>query len=345
MFFILANVVVLVFATFISWCLSAYDAKVTGADEVEGHIRRGIRCGISLLLVEIAFWCLWQYWRYDDRACGMAYLATSLPLALVWAGCISEMFARGFHWLIDPEDKREFDSKDGVRELDAIAGLIRNGRKEEAIKICQMLKQTEGANVPVLEMTLEYLGVPQHSVRIYRPLTEAYRLRMQGRFQAAELILNSLMVENPRNIEAAMMLMRLYAQDLRRPDKAGEVLRVLEQQPHIAAAYFDFAHRSIVEWSNPKPEKTAAEAQPESIDELLAGKYFGTAIEVLEQKIAEQPQDFDLRLKLAEVHAVHCNNIDRAVKIVRELETSGNFSLEQIKKAKNEIGKWRNTQP
>jgi len=121
MFFILANVVVLVFATFISWCLSAYDAKVTGADEVEGHIRRGIRCGISLLLVEIAFWCLWQYWRYDDRACGMAYLATSLPLALVWAGCISEMFARGFHWLIDPEDKREFDSKDGVRELDAIA--------------------------------------------------------------------------------------------------------------------------------------------------------------------------------------------------------------------------------
>jgi len=343
--FVFANLVVLTSAASVFWWLSDYDPKVTGENPKEDLSRRTLRCGISLLLVEAAFWNLWQYWHYNDRVCGVAYLATSLPLALVWAGCISEMVARGFHWLIDPEDKREFDPKEGVRELDVIAGLIRSGRKEEAIKLCQMLKQTEGANVPVLEMMLEHLGVPQPRVKKSKPLTEAYHLRTQGRFQEAELILNSLMAENPRNLEAAMMLMRLYAQDMRRIDKASEVLRLLEQQPHISSAYIDFARHSIVEWSNPRPEKVVAEAQPESIDGLLAEGYFGTAIEILEQKITEQPQDFSLRLKLAEVHAVHCSNIDRAVKIVRDIEASGIFSTDQIQSAKAKLVEWRKIWP
>ena len=39
------------------------------------------------------------------------------------------------------------------------------------------------------------------------------------------MILNSLLAQNPRNLDAAMMLMRLYAQDLHRPEKAEEVLQ------------------------------------------------------------------------------------------------------------------------
>jgi hypothetical protein len=343
--FILANAVVLAFAAFAAWWLSGYDTKVTGENETEDRIRRGIRCGITLLLVEVAFWCLWQYWRYDDRACGMAYLASALPLSIIWCGCISELFARVFHWLIDPEDDREFDPKKGLREMDVIAGLIRNDRKGEAIRLCQMLKQTGDVSLPVLEMTLEYLGVPQENVRKPKPLIEADRLRSQGRFQEAELILNLLLAENPRNLEAAMMLMRLYAQDLRRPDKAGEVLRVLEQQPHIAAAYFEFAHRSIGEWSQTKPQPEEVAALPKSIDELLAQGYFGTAIEMLEQKIKEQPQDFDLRLTLAGVYIRHCGDVHQAKKIVQQVEANPTFSPEQKQLAKAKLEEWRKARP
>lgn len=344
MLFIFANIALLAFAAFVSWWLSGYDTRVTGKNETEDRIRRGIRCGITLLLVETAFWGLWRYWRYNDRASGMAYLMFALPLSIIWCGCISELFARGFHWLIDPEDNREFDPKKGLREMDVIANLIRSGRKDEAIRLCQMLKQTGDVSRPVLEMTLEYLGVPQENFRKPRPLIEADRLRSQGRLQEAELILNSLLAENPRNLEAAMMLMRLYAQDLRRPDKAGEVLRVLEQQPHISAAYFEFARRSIGEWSQRKPQSEEVTALPESIDELLAQGYFGTAIEMLEQKIKEQPQDFDLRLTLAGVYTRHCGDVHQAKKIVQQIEANPAFSPEQKQLAKAKLEEWRESQ-
>jgi len=343
--FLLANLIVLAFAACVSWWLSGYDPKVTGENTGKDSVRRGIRCGLSLLLVEAAFWNLWQYWRYTDRACGVAYLATSLPLAFLWAGCLSEVAARGFRWLIDPEDDREFDPKKGVRELDVIGDLIRKGRKEEAIKLCLMLKRTEGANVPVLEMMLEHLGVPQPRVKKSKPLLEADRLRTEGRFLEAESVLNSLMAKNPRNLEAAMMLMRLYAQNLRNSEKAAAVLQRLERQPHIAPAYLEYARRSIDEWCHPRPEPAVAEVQPESIDGLLAGGYVGTAIEILEQKIAEQPQEFDLRLKLAEIYAAHCGNVHQAEKIVRQLEAAGGFSPEQIQNAKAKLGEWRKARP
>ena len=43
---------------------------------------------------------------------------------------------------------------------------------------------------------------------------------MQGRFQEAESILKRLLAEDPRNVDAAMMLMRIYAQDLHQPQKS-----------------------------------------------------------------------------------------------------------------------------
>jgi len=195
----------------------------------------------------------------------------------------------------------------------------------------------------VLEMTLEHLGVPQPRFQRPKPLLEADRLRSQGKFPEAEMILNSLLAQNPRNLDAAMMLMRLYAQDLHRPDKAGEVLRVLERQPHMPAAHLEFARRSIGEWHHGKPRTEEIAPQPESIDELLAQGYFGTAIEILEQKIKEQPQDFDLRLTLAEVYARHCGDDLRAKKIVREIQTNSAFSPEQKLSAWPKLEEWRKT--
>jgi hypothetical protein len=53
-------------------------------------------------------------------------------LAVIWAGCISELASHCFHRLIDPSDKRVFDPARNLRELDAVASLIRNGKKAEA---------------------------------------------------------------------------------------------------------------------------------------------------------------------------------------------------------------------
>ena len=57
-------------------------------------------------------------------------------------------------------------------------------------------------------------------------------------------------------------------------------------QPHIPAGHIDYAQRSIHDWGR---EKRAPEvvALPESVDELLACGYLGTAIEVIERKVKE----------------------------------------------------------
>lgn len=339
--FLLTNFAVLAFATLASWWLSGYDSKLTGENDRTDYIRRAIRCGISLFLVELGFWNLWRYWRYNDSGSGIMYLFIMLPLVAIWCGCLSEMVAHGFHWLIDPGDHREFDPHASRRDLDSIASLIQQGRKAEAIGLCQRLKESGGVSVLALDTMLERLGVKPDNVKKTRPLAEADRLRSQGKLHEAESLLQSLLVENPSNVDAALLLMRLYAQDMRRGDQASEVLRALEKQPHVPAAPIEFARRSINEWSNPTPMKSVVKVQPESIDELVAHRYFGTAIELLEQKIKEQPQDFDSWLKLAETHGQHCGNVKRAEKIIQQIEANAAFRPEQIQLARTRLDEWR----
>ena len=341
--FIVVNLAVLAAAAGVSWWLSGYDPGLTGQNEKLDSFRRTLRCGISLFLVEVSFCFLWLFWRTKDPASGVAYLVFSLPLALVWFNCLSELFARGFHRLVDPEDTREYDHKEGVRELDAIGDLIRSGRKDEAIRLCEMLKQTGEYSPAVLDMTLEHLGVPPPRVQKSQSLFGVDRLRSPGRFPAAELILNSMLAKNPRDVDAAIMLMRLYAQDRHDPEKADAVLRALEEQPHMPVAYLEFARRTIEEWAREKPPAPAeaVAVQPESVEELLAKGYFGTAIEMLERKIKEQPRDFGLQLTLAEVYARHCGDDLRAKKIIQRIEANPAFSPEQKQSARPKLEAWR----
>jgi len=341
MFFFLANLVVLTLAALASWRVSGYDTKLTGENEMQDRVRRGIRCGITLFLVELGFWSLWRYWRYNDSGSGILYLFILLSLVALWCGCLGEMVAHGFHWLVDPGDHREFDPHKSRRDLDAIASLIRQGRKEEAIQLCQSLKESGEVSVVTMETMLEKLGAKPDQVQKSRPLAEAYRLRAQGKSSEAESMLHSLLLENPSNVDAALMLMRLYAEDMHRSDKAYEVLRSFEQQSHITSGHVEFARRSIDGWANPRPKEAAVEVQPESVDELIAHRYFGTAIEVLEQKIKAQPQDFDSWLKLAGTHCQHCGNWRRAEKIVQQIEANPAFRPEQIQLAKTRLKEWR----
>lgn len=335
---IILNIILLTVAAAITWWLSGFDLRVTGENKKADFIHRGIRCGSTLFLLAIL-----ASLPRSIAVMPLLLLIVGL-LALIWTGCVTELGAGWFHRLVDPEDKREFDPHQSARNMDMVASLIKNGRNEEAVQLCEMLKESGDANVLVLETLLARNGIRFENAKKPRPLAEAHRLRSEGKFDEAAEILNSMLAENPSNVDAALMLMRLYVQDLKRSDKAGEVLRALEKQPHIPAGHIDYAQRSIQDWARPK-RATEVVALPESVDELLACGYLGTAIEVLERKVKEQPQDFDSWLKLAEAHGLHSDNIRRAEKIVEKMEAGNNFSAGQIEIAKTKLQEWREAKP
>lgn len=335
---IILNIILLLVAAAVAWWLSGFDSRVTGENKKADLIRRGIRCGVTILLLAILVRL-----PYSIASAPPMFLIAGL-MAITWAGCLTELGARCIHRLFDPEDKREFDPHHSTRNLDLVASLFKNGRHEEAAQLCEALKKSGDANILALETMLARNGIQFDNGRKPKPLAEAHRLCSEGKFTEAEVILQTLLAENPSNVDAALMLMRLYVRDLRRSDKAAEVLRMLERQPHMPSAHIEYARRSIHEWGQRKPAP-AAEVLPESVDELLACGYLGTAIEILERKIKEQPKDFELWLKLAEAHGLHSGNLQRAGKIVQQIEANRDFSAEQIQMAKARLEEWREAKP
>ncbi len=323
------------------WWLSGYDAQVTGENKRRDLIRRVARCLATAILVLIFF-------EPDAVRTGYAFIPLILivpaTIGILWAGCVGAFFAQGIHRVIDSDDRRPLDLNGSSRNLDLVASLLKSGRHEEAAQLCEALKKSGDANILALEAMLARSGIQFDCGRKPKPLVEAHRLRSEGKFTEAEAILQTLLAENPSNVDAALMLMRLYARDLRRSDKAAEVLRALEKQPHISSAHIEYARRSIHEWGQRK-SAPAAEVLPESVDELLACGYLGTAIEILERKLKEQPKDFDLWLKLAEAHGLHSGNLQRAEKMIQKIETERSFSPDQIKIARTKLQEWREAKP
>ena len=323
------------------WWLSGFDSKVTGENKKADLIRRAARCTATVILLGIFF-------GPNAARVGYAFIPLLLivppSLGVLWAGCLAELFSRGFHRLIDSDDRRAFDADKSARDLTRVADLLKSGRREEAVQLCEELHKSGCADVLVLETLLARAGIQPVNSKKTTPLAVAHRLRSEGNFSEAERILKSLLAENPSNLQAALMLMRLYVQDFRRSDKAMEVLRSLEKQPHVPPDSIEYARRSINDWGQRKP-KPAAVVLPESVDELLALGHLGTAIDILERKIREQPEDFGSWLKLAGAHGFYSGNIHRAEKIVREIEGNRAFSAEQVRLAKAKLAEWREARP
>jgi len=344
MFLLLANTGVLLLVTLVAWWLSWYDPQVMGVNDRNDLLRRSLRCGVNLLLAEAAIWSLWQFTFFENRADGEMYLALVLALAFLWGGCVTALLSRAFKWLVKPDDELGWEIDRSLRDLDTLARLVRNSQRKEAIQLCLKLKESGGTSVLALETILEHLGIAQQNhVRQPDPLVEVSRLRRQGKYGQAEARLKSLLSKNPDNVDAAMMLIRLYAQDLLYPDKAQKVLRALEKRPHVPRGHTDFARRSIQDWSEGKPEPEPVPMLPESIDELLAQGHLGTAVERLEQKVSEQPEDFDLRMRLAGVHAELCGSVNSAEAVVKQIDGNPAFNPAQIQTAKARLGEWRQT--
>lgn len=339
--FILANAVVFLLAALFFWWLSGFDGRLTGLNGARDLARRVIRCGVSLVLVEISFIFFWQYLKVHNPWAGFLYLLTAMPLVIIWCGCMSHLGAHAFTWLIDPDDRRSYHPRAEVRLLDRLGDLIRAGKTAEAIRVCELLKASGEVNIVTLELALEHLGVPQPNARVFKPLAEAHRLQVAGKFPEAELILQSVLSKNPRDAEAALSLIRLYARDMGRPEKARRVLNALARQPHVSDAHLDFARSSIEEWIAPRPESPEpTEPIPVgSVDELLARGFFGTAVQMLEEQVMAEPKNFDLQLKLVEVQAVNCHNLPVAEKLLKQME--GTFSREQIQFAGSRLKEWQ----
>jgi tetratricopeptide (TPR) repeat protein len=335
----LANLIVLAVATIIFWWLSRFDSLLEGNHGLNDFLRRGLRCAVSLVVVECCFIFLWRDAKQGSSSSGFAYLIAGVPLALLWCGCLSQMGAQLFKAVIDPDDNRRFEPNREKRQLEKIGELIRRGKKKQAIRLCQALKASGEVSPAALDMTLAHLGVSLETPKIVKPLATAHRLRMQGEYRKAASILKSLLAKNPRNLDAAMPLMRLYVQDMRRPDKALKVLKALEKEPNISDAHLDFARRSIKEWGQFQPEAPAKIPPTGSVDELVAHGFIGTAIETLEEHVEAKPEDFDLRLKLAELFACHANNLTAAERVINQMETG--FTPEQRERAIAKLHDWQ----
>ena len=324
----------------VGWWLSGYDPKVTGENKDKDFIRRILRILGTAILIAVLF-------GLNPAGMGSGYgfipilLIAPIAVAVIWCGCISECWTQAFHHLLFSGDKGHFDPNKGVRDLDNLAMLLKNGRRGEALQLAEELKESGDVNVLTLETMLSRAGVEWTTPRAGDPVVKAGRLRAQGDFAGAEKILLPFLEQNPAHVQALVLLLRLYAQNLKQPDKAAGTLRRLEQVPHIPRWQVEYAQRSLHDWSQPEPVSTAAVPLPESVDELLAQGYSGTAIEILEQKIKEQPADFDSWLKLAEAQGLYCHNMGAAEKIVRNIETSRAFTAEQIQTAQTKLAEWR----
>lgn len=360
---LIALIFILAGAAAFAWWLSGYDSKLTGNNHSADNARRTTRVVITVPLVGIGVLAAW----YGGGAGGVLDLFIALVLAIIWTGCAAEFAARSFHRMVDPEDDRAFNPQQVGRELDRLAALVRAGRHDEAIALCKKLKTDGDASADAIDTMLFHLYTEVHApdrAPTSPPLLEAHALCGRGKFAEAETKLQALLQRDPHHLGAALLLMRIYARDLRQPEKADALLRGVARHPHVPPAFIDHTRRSLQELSGavPRREKTdqgvesllvgrATAASAEnivapadvSVGQLLARGHLATAIEILESQLRAQPDHFEHWLKFAEAHARHCGDVKRAGKIVAQIEANPAFNAEQKQLARTKLKEWGGT--
>jgi len=320
------------------WWLSGFDSHLTGEDYRVDFTRRAVRTGITCLLAMIAV------------LAGPLAIFFFFGIALVWMTCVAEMCARVFHRLVDPADDREFDPKKIDRHLDRMGLLIKQGRTHEALDLCKKLKESSEGSHLALETTLHRLYQDSLDSAEKSPLFADVREHVErGEFEPAEARLKQILATQPENSPAALLLMRLYAVNMSRPDKALALLQTGQNEPRVHLAFAELAKRSINEWvmqglppAMPRIPIVAQTPEPElSVEELVESSQFSTAVERLEKSLKEEPGNFHLWMKLAEVYAVHCADLHRAGKVIQKMERTSAFSREEIEHAKAKLREWQ----
>ena len=350
----------LLIAALVAWWLSGYDAKVTGENKPADLKRRAVRCGVTLSLVAAALGAS----AGSPRFGGFVFLGIILPLAIFWAGCLSEVFTRMFHGLIDSADHTKLDSEKHTRDLDRLAALVWEGRNTEAIQLCTALQESGESSRVALETLLFRLYGEMFSDQGHlgsAALAEADQLCRAGHWSDGEARLNQLLEREPGNLPAIIALLRFYAKTLRSWHKTHEQLNLLEKRSELPPGFLEYSRRQSDLWlkavpqakstegiesllvhrEHPKGPAAVSDHQEATVSSLLAAGCLGTAIEVLETRLREQPHDFECWLSLAEAHGVYCGNLDRAGKIVARIEATKAFTPTQLQTARAKLQDWR----
>jgi hypothetical protein len=335
--------VFILIVTAVGWWLSGFDSRLTGEDHRADFTRRGIRTVITCLLAMVAV------------LAGPLAVLFFIMIALVWMSCVAELCARIFHRLVDPEDDREFDPNEIDRNLDRLAQLVKQGRINEALDLCKKLQDSSEGSHLALQATLHRLYQETlDSAEKSTLLADVRQLIERGEFESAESRLKQILASQPRNSAAILLLMRMYAANLSRADKALALLQPAQNQPYLHPAFGELARCSIQDWAaqgkQPAPVDTQSAAlavqapEPElSVDELLNTSQFSTAVERLTKLVAEEPRNYELWLKLAEVYAVYCADFHQAGKVIQKMERTTAFNVEQIQQVKAKLRDWQKT--
>jgi hypothetical protein len=344
----------------LAWWLSGYDAKVTGDNETADLKRRLARSAVTMLLVGLGVGAA----SGGSRFGGLVFIAIVLPVAILWTGCVSELFARAAHGLIDSHDPTPCDLNKTQRDLDRLASLVQQNRNEDALELCVALLKSGETSAVAMQTQLARIYDQMFSDQRLagsETLAQAERFRLAGRITGTAVQVNQRFKSEPENLAAILALVRAYACELDCPSKAETLLGSLEQNPGIPPGFTDYARHRLTHWlSAPAQAQKGAEAvesllvhppaqesrEPtapasDSVHELLETGRFGTAIEILEKNLAEKPLDFDLWLGLAEAHGLYCRNFDRAGKILAKMEKTKAFTPEQIQRANQKLESWR----
>ena len=318
----LRDIAILTFIAGAAWWLTGFGTTLTGQSARDHYVMRGLRCvlvlffSIVILIVATAM----------PMGLGSLRLIMIAAAGIGWVlrSAISELSSRFFILLLDPglKDAHRVDSKKTHRYRDAIAYLIHHGHRDEAIKLCEELKQSGEVDLITLENTLEYLGVKQTPPPSKRG----------GTGVPPDSVVARPTVQHPR-LEPAHAL---------RPRGTG----LPPLLPPVASGVAPDSTRTEIHQTSKAGEPGCPEPPAEepfelaAVDALLAQGSLGLAVEKLEHQAVVRPDDFDVQLKLAEVYAVRLDNLIRAERIVRRLEHGAKFQPEQIALAQSKLKEW-----
>jgi tetratricopeptide (TPR) repeat protein len=329
----------------LSWWFSGFDRHLKGDGSRVDIVHRLIRCGLTLVVLECAIWCQWRWFRFHDSFAVILYLCLLPVMIVLWMGCLTEAGARLFVFLTDPVSTAKLDLGKNQRDLDRLASLVREKQTTEALDLCQELEENHEISDQAAKEIRTRLGVEQKPAAEINSLLKALQLQKTGKWIEAETMMLALLQANPRDLDVAFALMRLYLRDLKKPDQARIVLDRLAQQPHISRDHIAHARNSFDEWTKPLPIKPShsktAPPPPESIETLIKQKRYGTATEVAEKQVQDRPEDFAGHLQLAELYACYGNNFTQAKKIIYRLRTNPAFSEQQFRLALDKLDAWQ----
>lgn len=343
-----ASAIVILATLLAAWWLSSFDARIIGDARGWDLLRRILRCLLTAAMAELVLWCFWRYSRYGDAASGLIPIPIFLLLAYFWAGAVGEIASRGFGKLFDSDGRRAYDPRKGEEGLRQLSKLAEEGRQEEALRLSEKLKKSGDTNIIVLETMMQRLGVDEKHVSKQKSLALARRLEGEGRFAEAERVLAGLLKQHPDYTEAAVFLIKIYAQDMGNGAKAAAAFGMLKQQSGTSLGMVEFARSMLAEVPpiavEPlpvvEPERTG-ETASESVDELIAQRRFATAITALKNRLREEPDDFETWMKLAEVNGRYCGSFQQVENIIRLLAAEPQIQPEQVELLRTRLQEWR----